>query len=62
MSGQLTFDLGAAPRLRREDFFVSASNAGALAAVEAWAEWPEGKLVLVGPEGSGKSHLALVWA
>ncbi|MGL6210519.1 MAG: chromosomal replication initiator DnaA, partial [Paracoccaceae bacterium] len=28
----------------------------------AWAEWPEGKLVLVGPEGSGKSHLAQVWA
>jgi len=58
----MTFDLGVPVRLRREDFFVSASNAPALQAVEAWREWPGGKLVLVGPSGAGKTHLAHIWA
>lgn len=60
--GQMAFDLGAAVRLRRADFFVAASNAQALQAVEGWAGWPGGKLVLTGPAGSGKTHLAHVWA
>jgi len=46
----------------RADFVVSPANAAALAAVEGWAGWPEGKLLLAGPEGSGKTHLAHVWA
>lgn len=60
--GQLAFDLGGLPRLQRADFFVSASNAPALQAVEGWRDWPGGKLVLAGPHGSGKTHLAHVWA
>lgn len=62
MTRQLAFDLPARPALRREDFFVAPSNAMALQAVEAWQGWPGRKLVLVGPEGSGKTHLAHVWA
>ncbi len=46
----------------REDFFVSSSNASAVSAVLDWQEWPKAKLVLVGPGGSGKTHLAHVWA
>jgi chromosomal replication initiation ATPase DnaA len=46
----------------RDDFFVTGSNAAALAMVEGWRDWPFGKLVLVGPEGAGKTHLAHVWA
>lgn len=46
----------------RADFFVSAANAEALAAVEGWRAWPQGKLVLTGPAGAGKSHLARIWA
>ena len=60
--GQMAFDLGGPVRLRREDFFVSASNARALQTIEAWRDWPEGKLVLAGPAGAGKTHLAHVWA
>lgn len=30
--------------------------------IDAWPNWPGGKLVLVGPEGSGKTHLAHAWA
>jgi chromosomal replication initiation ATPase DnaA len=46
----------------REDFIVSPSNAAAVAALDAWPAWPGGLLALVGPEGSGKTHLALSWA
>jgi chromosomal replication initiation ATPase DnaA len=62
MPEQLAFPL---PRLEargREAFFVSPSNATAVAQVEAWAGWPQGKMVLAGPEGAGKTHLAHVWA
>ncbi len=30
--------------------------------VEGWQDWPGRKLLLVGPEGSGKTHLAQIWA
>ena len=41
---------------------VSAANADAVRAVEAWPAWPGGAVALIGPEGSGKSHLAQAWA
>ena len=62
MAEQLAFPL---PRLEargRADFFVSAANALAVRQVEGWRGWPLGKLVLIGPEGAGKSHLAAVWS
>ncbi|KAG1648729.1 Polyphosphate kinase [Nymphon striatum] len=62
MSEQLAFSLPAKEALGRENYFVSAANALAVAAVENWANWPLRKLVLVGPAGSGKTHLAMVWA
>ena len=40
---------------------VSAANAEALRAVDAWPAWPGGAVCLVGPAGSGKSHLAAIW-
>jgi chromosomal replication initiation ATPase DnaA len=45
----------------RGDFLAAPCNAGALAALEGWRGWPGGRLVLVGPEGSGKSHLVAIW-
>ena len=62
MTGQLTFDLPVRPALGREDFFVSPANAHAVAALDAPIGWPQGKLLLIGPAGAGKSHLAAVWA
>jgi chromosomal replication initiation ATPase DnaA len=29
--------------------------------IDAWPDWPTSAVVLVGPEGSGKSHLGEVW-
>ncbi|PLL11434.1 chromosomal replication initiator DnaA [Tabrizicola sp. TH137] len=62
MIRQLTFDLPARTAWRREDFFVSPANAAALAALDDWRHWPGGKMVLTGPKGSGKTHLAKLWA
>jgi chromosomal replication initiation ATPase DnaA len=59
---QLAFDLPNAEAMTRADFFVSPSNALALQTVEGWDAWPGGKLVLVGPEAAGKSHLVRIWA
>jgi chromosomal replication initiation ATPase DnaA len=62
MATQLTFDLPLREARGRGDFFVSDSNAAAMAALDGWADWPGRKLVLTGPEGAGKSHLVQVWA
>lgn len=62
MTRQLAFDLPVVAAFRREDFFISPVNAMALASIDAWRDWPGGKIVLVGPEGTGKTHLAHLWA
>lgn len=62
MAEQLIFDLPVRPALGRDDFLVSPANALAVAALDAAATWPEGKMLLIGPAGSGKTHLAHVWA
>ena len=44
------------------DFFVSDANAHAVAYLDRWPDWPRPVALLVGPEGSGKSHLARIFA
>ena len=59
---QLVLPLGGAPRFGREDFLVGRANDAAFAYIERWPRWLASAAVLVGPEGSGKSHLAAVFA
>jgi chromosomal replication initiation ATPase DnaA len=59
---QLVLDLPLDPRFGREDFLVSRSNEDALRFIERWPDWPDPLLHLQGPAGSGKSHLAAIWA
>jgi chromosomal replication initiation ATPase DnaA len=61
MARQLSFDLPVSVSRGADDFFVSPANADAFALIRQPESWPEGKLALIGPEGSGKSHLARVW-
>jgi chromosomal replication initiation ATPase DnaA len=61
MAEQLVFDLPVETAFGRDDFFTSAANSEAVSAIENWREWPLGKLVLAGPAGAGKSHLAQIW-
>jgi chromosomal replication initiation ATPase DnaA len=58
---QLTLDLAHRPALGAEDFMVSAANQTALEIVDRWPDWPHWAVVVEGPAGSGKSHLANVW-
>jgi len=46
----------------RTDFIVSESNQKAVGFLDNWTDWSDGRLALIGPEGSGKTHLAMSWA
>lgn len=61
-ANQLPLPLPARPALGRGDYFVSDANALAVTLVETWRQWPGGKCLLTGATGSGKTHLAHVWA
>ncbi len=43
------------------DFLVAPCNQDAVAWVDRWPDWPSPALILYGPRGAGKSHLARVW-
>ncbi|CCE06965.1 conserved hypothetical protein [Bradyrhizobium sp. STM 3843] len=59
---QLALALPHAESLSRDNFLEGPGNAAGLALVDAWPEWPARAMFLVGPDGSGKSHLAAIWA
>lgn len=59
---QLAFVLAHAESLSRDDFLEGTANAEALGLIDRWPDWPNRVMLLAGPEGSGKSHLAAIWA
>lgn len=59
---QIPMDLPLPVSLLGADFLTSPSNQTAWDAMVAWRDWPDGRMVLSGPEGCGKSHLTQVWA
>jgi chromosomal replication initiation ATPase DnaA len=59
---QLAFALPHAESLSRDNFLEGPANAAALALIDSWPDWPNRIMLLAGPEGSGKSHLAALWA
>ena len=59
---QLPLALPHEPSFAREDFLASPSNAAALALIDSWPRWPAPLMLLVGPPGAGKSHLAAIFA
>ncbi len=60
---QLAFDLPLDPAMGREDFLATPANEAALAEIQRWPErrTEEPALALLGPPGSGRTHLAEIW-
>lgn len=58
---QLPLELPLRPRLGRDDFLPAPANAAALGMIERWPDWPDRILSLIGPPGSGKSHLLAIF-
>ncbi|MFN3525435.1 MAG: chromosomal replication initiator DnaA [Paracoccus sp. (in: a-proteobacteria)] len=61
-SRQLTLDLTTAPAHSRADFLTAPANEAALRMLDQPLSWPQGRMLLIGPEGAGKTHLAAFWA
>jgi chromosomal replication initiation ATPase DnaA len=59
---QLSLALGHRASFERADFLCGPGNETALALIDRWTDWPARAIALIGPEGSGKSHLAAIWA
>ena len=59
---QLALALPHAESLARDNFLEGPANAAGIALIDAWPEWPSRIMLVAGPEGSGKSHLAAIWA
>lgn len=59
---QLVLDLPHRQAQGMEDFLLSRSNAAAVELIDRWPNWGHPAVFVAGPEGSGKTHLAHVWA
>lgn len=58
---QLALEFGHRTALDAEDFLVTPSNRDAVLWLDCWPDWPAPALVIHGPPGCGKTHLAHVW-
>jgi chromosomal replication initiation ATPase DnaA len=59
---QIPFNLTHENAVRREDLVETPANELAVSVIDAWPDWPGFLTILAGPVGSGKSHLASIWA
>ncbi|MEM8794140.1 MAG: hypothetical protein AAGE61_01130 [Pseudomonadota bacterium] len=59
---QLTLGLPFEERLGLEDFIPGSANEQALDFLQSFPDWPARVVLLIGPEGSGKTHLSAIWA
>lgn len=61
-SNQLPLSLSLEPSIAREDLIESDANLLAIDLVDHWPNWPSQFVIFAGPVGSGKTHMAKVWA
>ena len=59
---QLALVLDHGESYAREDFLSGPCNEAALRLIDCWPDWPANAIALIGPAGSGKTHLAMIWA
>ena len=59
---QIAMDLSPNPAYSLANFIPAPSNDSALRMIRAWPDWPAAAILLLGPDGTGKTHLGLAWA
>ena len=59
---QLTMPFALQPSYHAVDFIRGEANGAALDWIERWPDWPYSIMLLHGPAGSGKTHLAHIFA
>lgn len=59
---QLILNLPLVPNPGQNEFLCSAANWQAFQWIERWPDWPMRNLAIYGERGSGKTHLAQLWA
>jgi DnaA regulatory inactivator Hda len=62
MATQQTFPIDFTPSYGRKNFIEASCNTIALQTIEQWPNWPSYGLVVYGPKGSGKTHLAHIFS
>jgi chromosomal replication initiation ATPase DnaA len=61
MAEQLSFELPVKAASGRDAFFISDANRTAVSMLENSAQWPQKKMILLGPKKCGKTHLLKIW-
>lgn len=59
---QLPLEFSHDAGVSRDHLIVSSQNRAAVDMVEQWPAWPSPVVILAGPAGSGKTHIASIWA
>ena len=59
---QIPLDLSPQFQHSFANFLISDSNAAAVKTVQAWPKWTSPILMLIGPQGCGKTHIGQAWA
>jgi len=60
-TNQIPLDFSHAPATTRDDLIISDPLSAAIGIVDRWPDWPSPVVILAGPTGAGKSHLAAIW-
>ncbi len=58
---QLPLEFPHDPASGRDDLLIADPLKAVVQLVDRWPDWPSPVVILVGPAGSGKSHLAEIW-
>jgi chromosomal replication initiation ATPase DnaA len=61
IDSQMLLDIGLSGSMSRDDLIVTRANRAAVMLVERWPDWPGPFVIVAGPPGSGKTHLATIW-
>lgn len=59
---QLALSLPHNPQMTRADFLIGTANENAAALIDRFPDWQSRIVLLVGPAGSGKTHLGHIWS